>query len=134
MPLTWQYCYDNDEGTELVKLLDKKQRALNPALAPAPRPQASEWNDGGRGRRRCGWNIHTTSCSGLPWDHVMPSSDPCLTLLPAGLRSEASVLHMLEKECHGKLAFAESLSAASQGPTAGDRGAHSRLRGGSCRR
>ncbi len=51
VPLTWQYCYDNEAGTEMVKLLDKKQRALNPALAPTPRAASAEWQRGER--RRC---------------------------------------------------------------------------------
>ena len=50
VPLTWQYCYDNEEGTQLAKLLDKKQRALNPALAPTGPPDTAEWNR--RERRR----------------------------------------------------------------------------------
>ena len=51
VPLTWQYCYDNESGTEMVKLLDKQQRALNPALAPTPR-QTAGGRDYGE-RRRC---------------------------------------------------------------------------------
>ena len=59
VPLTWQYCYDNEDGTEMVKLLDKKQRALNPALAPTPRQFTADRNRGER--RRC---VETTcACS-----------------------------------------------------------------------
>lgn len=53
VPLTWQFCWDTESsGTQMVQLMGKKGRTLNPALAPPPPPNDFEWNRGSKKRGR----------------------------------------------------------------------------------
>lgn len=53
VPLTWQFCWDTESsGTQMVQLMGKKGRTLNPALAPPPPPDDFEWNRGSKRRGR----------------------------------------------------------------------------------
>lgn len=53
VPLTWQFCWGGPGGeTEMVQLLGKKGRGLNPALGPLQPAGDAEWSRGERRRWR----------------------------------------------------------------------------------